>query len=393
MQDIYQRQGVSARKEQVHQAVADQSAGLYPGAFCKILPDLAGDPAWCTAMHADGAGTKSALAYLLYRETGSTDYLAGLAQDALVMNTDDLLCIGATDGFLVSNTIGRNAHLIDGACLSALIGGYDTIISQLQELGIDISLTGGETADVGDLVRSLICDSTVLVRLPRKDVIDAARIGPGQVIIGLASAGRTTYETKENSGIGSNGLTAARHLLLHKDYRRLYPETFAETMPRELAYCGPYHLEDKLPGSDLTAGQALVSPTRTYLPVLRQILARLDRSQIFGLIHCTGGGQAKCRGFGAPNVRYVKDNLLPLPAVFAAIRQTGKMTDQELYQVFNMGHRLEIYCAESVADDIIAICAEFDLSARRIGYTEKKPAGPREVLVQANGQTLTYLDD
>lgn len=391
MQDIYQRQGVSATKDEVHQAVADQSAGLYPGAFCKIMPDLAGDPDWCIAMHADGAGTKSSLAYLMYRQTGSTSWLAGLAQDALVMNTDDLLCIGATDNLLVSNTIGRNAHLVDGACLAALIGGYDSIIGRLQDLGVQITMTGGETADVGDLVRTLICDSTVLARLRRSEVIDAGRIAPGQVIIGLASFGQTSYESEENSGIGSNGLTAARHLLLHSDYRELYPESYASTMPADLAYCGDNHLEDPLPGTGLSFGQALLSPTRTYLPVVRQILAQACRERIYGLIHCTGGGQAKCRGFGSTGLRYVKDNLFPLPPIFAAIQQTGKMSSQEMYQVFNMGHRLEIYCAESEADAIISICAEYGLPARKIGYTEEISPGKREVLLQADGQTHTYL--
>lgn len=387
--ESYLSRGVSPTKDDVKQAVANQSKGLFPGSFCKVIPDLAGDPAWCAAVHADGAGTKSSAAYLMYRETGDPAWFAGIAQDSLVMNTDDLLCIGAVDQFKVSNTIGRNAHRVDAACLAAIIGGYDRFIADLGQQGVAVEMTGGETADVGDLVRTVICDSTVVVRLPRRAVIQAAQIKAGQAIIGLASFGQTTYERTENSGIGSNGLTAARHLLLHKDYLTRYPESCSDTLPADKAYCGAWHLEDKLPGSTLTVGAAILSPTRTYLPVIRAILPAVG-GNISGIIHCTGGGQAKCRDFGQ-NVRYVKDNLFPAPPIFQALAESGEITAAELYQVFNMGHRLEIYCDESAVGTILAICGRFNLLARRIGTTEALPAGsPNEVLIRDQGREFRY---
>jgi phosphoribosylformylglycinamidine cyclo-ligase len=389
MTDSYLARGVSATKDDVHKAVRNQSRGLYPGAFCKILPDPAGDPRWCSAIHADGAGTKSSVAYLMYRETGDPAWFAGLAQDALVMNTDDLLCIGAVTDFFVSNTIGRNAHRIDGACLAALIDGYDDAIARLNDAGIAITMTGGETADVGDLVRTVICDSTVFVRLRRNDVIDAGQIRPGLAIVGLSSAGTMDGEEKENSGIGSNGLTAARHLLLHSVYRSKYPESYSDTLRADQAYCGSWHLDDPLPGTSLTVGAAILSPTRSYLPVVRDIIETAVPDSIYGLIHCTGGGQAKCRDFGQP-VRIVKDNLFPMPAIFAAIRETGQMSDRELYQVFNMGHRLEIYCDPQVVPTILSVCQAYCLDARVVGYTEKTETDGREVVIKDQGQTLIY---
>lgn len=388
--ESYLSRGVSPTKDDVKKAVANQSKGLFPGSFCKLIPDLAGDPDWCAAIHADGAGTKSSAAYLMYRETGDPAWFAGIAQDSLVMNTDDLLCIGAVDGFKVSNTIGRNAHRVDAACLAAIIGGYDRIIDNLGRLGIDVEMTGGETADVGDLVRTVICDSTVVVRLPRSQVIQAARIKPGQVIIGLASFGQTKYEICENSGIGSNGLTAARHLLLHKDYLNKYPESCADTLPVDKAYCGAWHLQDRLPGSSLTIGEAILSPTRTYLPVIREILPAVG-GQISGLIHCTGGGQVKCRDFGQ-GIRYVKDNLFPRAPIFQALAESGEIAAAELYQIFNMGHRLEIYCDEDAAGSIMAICSRFNLAARQIGHTEGLPAGSadNEVLICDQGREYCY---
>lgn len=388
--DNYSARGVSATKEDVHQAVAGQSRGLYPGSFCKIVPDPAGDPDWCAAVHADGAGTKSSAAYLMYRETGDPAWFAGIAEDALVMNTDDLLCIGAVQDFYLSNTIGRNAHRVDAACLAALIGGYDEIIARLGRSGIRLHMTGGETADVGDLVRTVICDSTVFVRLPREQVIDASRICPGLAIIGLASSGLTGLETRENSGIGSNGLTAARHLLLHPDYRRRYPESFADTLADEQAYCGRWHLEDRLPGSALTVGEAILSPTRSYLPMVAAMLKRPD-IRIIGLIHCTGGGLAKCRDFGR-GIRYIKDNLFPAPPIFQAIRESGQIGGEELYRVFNMGHRLEIYCEEQSVAGVLAICAGFGLAARIIGRTEAF-AGPadNEVIIRDQGTEYRYI--
>ena len=387
--ESYLSRGVSPTKDDVKQAVSRQSKGLYPGSFCKIIPDIAGDPDYCLAVHADGAGTKSSVAYMMAQETGDPSWYRGIAQDSLVMNTDDLLCIGATSGFKLSNTIGRNAHRVDAQALAEIIGGYDSVIDQLAQLGIEVEMTGGETADVGDLVRTVICDSTVVVRLPRAEVIDASAIRPGLAIVGLASFGQTTYETGENSGIGSNGLTGARHMLLHKDYLTRYPESCADTLPAGKAYCGQYHLSDPLPGSSLTAGEAILSPTRTYLPVIRKILAQL-RPSIVGLIHCTGGGQVKCRDFGR-NVRYVKDNLFPTPPIFEAIAQSGEVQPSELYQIFNMGHRLEIYCELDAAEAIIEICAEFSLQARIVGHTEPTlTPGSNEVLIHDRGLTHLY---
>ena len=385
----YLSRGVSPTKDDVKKAVANQSQGVFPGAFCKIIDDLAGDPDWCMAVHADGAGTKSSLAYLMYKETGNCGWFHGIAQDSLVMNTDDLLCIGATGDFLVSNTIGRNAHRIDADCLQAIISGYDDIISKLQQAGIRITMTGGETADVGDLVRTVICDSTVVVRLPRRQVINAANIKPGQVIIGLASYGKTSYETHENAGMGSNGLTAARHLLLDSSYRELYPESYSETIDRDKVYCGSWKLQDNLPGSSLTVGEAILSPTRTYLPVMRPVLEQF-REQISGLIHCTGGGLVKCRDFGR-GIRYVKDKLHDRPAIFEAISASGQIDEAEMYQVFNLGQRLEIYCDETVVNDILEQCGHMNLAAQVIGYTEaNQETDKNQVIIQDRGQTYTY---
>ena len=384
----YQARGVSATKDDVHQAVAGQDKGLFPGAFCKVLADPAGNPDWCAALHADGAGTKASVAYLMYRESGDPSWFAGLAQDALVMNTDDLLCVGAVDNFYLSNTIGRNAQRIDATCLAALIRGYDDLICRLQAAGVNITMTGGETADVGDLASTLICDATVFVRLRRDRVIDAAQIRPGLAIVGLASFGTMRGESRENAGIGSNGLTAARHLLLHPDYRSRYPESFADTMDPSQAYCGRWHLDDPLPGSSLTVGEALLSPTRTYLPVVRDILAADAGKAIAGIIHCTGGGQAKCRDFGR-SVRYVKDNLFPAPPLFAAIRDSGQISESELYQVFNMGHRLELYCDPAAVPEIMAVCKQHQLAAREVGHTEQA-AEDNEVIICANGATHHY---
>ncbi len=385
----YLSRGVSPTKDDVKQAVRLQEKGLFPGSFCKIIPDIAGDSDACMAVHADGAGTKSSAAYLMYRETGDASVFSGIATDALVMNTDDLLCIGATDQFLVSNTIGRNAHRIDASCLDAIIGGYDDAIRRFRDQGIEVTMTGGETADVGDLVRTVICDSTVVVRLRRDDVISAANIRPGLVIVGLSSTGRTHYESSENSGIGSNGLTAARHLLLHPDYREWFPESFADTLEKGKAYCGRFHLQDPLPGSSLTVGQAILSPTRTYLPVVKDMLRR-HRQDIAGLIHCTGGGQVKCRDFGS-GLLYVKDDLFPVPAIFEAIRSSGEIEDEEMYQVFNMGHRLEIYCEERVADQLIRIAEAHGLDAKVIGHVEALPGrDDNEVVIRTQGKEYWY---
>ncbi len=390
----YLDRGVSPTKDDVKRAVAHQARGLYPGAFCKIVADTAGDPAWCTAVHADGAGTKSAVAYMMYRETGDPGWFGGIAQDALVMNTDDLACVGATENYFLSNTIGRNAHRVDGRCVAALIQGYDAAIARMEALGITITMTGGETADVGDLVRTLIADSTIVVRFQRAKVVDAARIQAGNRIVGLASFGQATYEDQINSGIGSNGLTAARHLLLHPEYRQKYPETYSETIPVAQTYAGSYHLDAPLPGEEvsagagLTIGEALLSPTRTYVPVVRAILQK-HRQAITGMIHCTGGGQVKCRDFGT-GLRYIKDQLFPTPAIFAAIRDTGAVPSREMYQIFNMGHRMEVYCDASAVSGICAIAASYGIAAQEIGKVEAASGPDNEVIIDDCGQTHTY---
>lgn len=389
----YLDRGVSPTKDDVKKAVSDQSRGLYPGAFCKILPDIAGDPAYCMAVHADGAGTKSAVAYMMYRETGDPSWFSGIAQDSLVMNTDDMACIGAVDGFLLSNTIGRNAHRVDGACISAIIQGYGETIARLRKLGVGIEMTGGETADVGDLVRTAIVDSTMVVRFRRDQVVDASSIHPGNVIIGLSSFGQSKYEDRINSGIGSNGLTAARHLLLSPIYRERYPETYSETLSDKTAYVGRFELADRLPGEDaadgtgLTAGEALLSPTRTYLPVVREILASC-RAAITGMIHCTGGGLVKCRDFGT-GLKYIKDNLFPTPAVFRAIQSSGAVDRKEMYQIFNMGHRLEIFSDPEAAEEILRISGSFGIAARVIGRVETSP-GENQVLIVDQGKEYLF---
>ena len=304
--ESYLSRGVSPTKDDVKAAVKNQDKGVFPGAFCKLIEDIAGDPEYCTALHADGAGTKSSVAYLMFKETGNYDWFKGLAQDSLVMNTDDLACVGAINNLSLSNTIGRNAHLVDGKAIAKVIEGYDEMIGKLSDLGINVKMCGGETADVGDLVRTLIVDSTIVAREKRENIINAANIQPGDVIVGLASFGQATYEDSYNSGMSSNGLTAARHMLLSKYYYENYKESFSDTIGEDKAYCGKYRLTDKLPGSEQTVGEAILSPTRTFLPVIKEVLDNY-RSNINGIIHCTGGGQAKCRDFGK-NVRYVKDN-------------------------------------------------------------------------------------
>ena len=387
--ESYLSRGVSPTKDDVKKAVSGQSGGVFPGAFCKVVEDIAGDPDYCLAVHADGAGTKSSVAYLQYMETGDVSWFSSLAQDSLVMNTDDLACIGAISGLSLSNTIGRNAHRVNGACIAALINGYDSIIQKLQNLGIDIHMTGGETADVGDLVRTVIVDSTLVVRVRREDVINAAGIKPGHVIVGLSSSGKATYEDKENSGMSSNGLTAARHMLLSKYYLTKYPESVSETIPEDKIYCGKFRLEDALPNSSMTVGEAILSPTRTFLPVVARVLAK-HRASISGIIHCTGGGQAKCKDFGK-NLRYVKDNLFPFPPIFEAIYASGEIPMKEMYQVFNCGHRMEFYCDPSAAQSIIDIAAEFGIEGRVVGHVEALEDGsPNEVVIRSAGQVFVY---
>ena len=368
----YMLRGVSAAKEDVHNAIRNIDKGLYPQAFCKIIPDiLGGDPDYCNIMHADGAGTKSSLAYMYWRETGDLSVWAGIAQDALIMNTDDLLCVGATDGILVSSTIGRNKMLIPGEVISAIISGTDSLMAQLRDMGIGIYGTGGETADVGDLVRTIIVDSTVTCRMRRADVIDNANIRPGDVIVGLSSTGQATYEHQYNGGMGSNGLTSARHDMFAKYLAEQYPESYDHAVPDDLVYTGTYHLTDPVEGTPVNAGKLVLSPTRTYAPVIRRILDQM-RPQIHGMVHCTGGAQTKVLHFVADNCHVVKDNLFPIPPLFRAIQQQSQTEWSEMYRVFNMGHRMEIYVDPADAQQVIDITRSFNIDAQIIGHIEEQ---------------------
>lgn len=374
--DRYARRGVSAQKEDVHAAISGLDKGLFPLAFCKITPDVLGaDDAWCTVMHADGAGTKSALAWAYWRETGDLSVWRGIAQDAVVMNLDDLICCGITDRILLSSTIGRNKKLVPGEVIKALIEGTEAVLQQLRELGIGIHSTGGETADVGDLVRTVIVDSTVVARAPRADILSNDRIQPGDVIVGLASSGQATYETRYNSGIGSNGLTAARHDVFGAAVRTAHPESYDPALPAELAYVGPYALTDPAPADVLaqapgmTVGELVLSPTRTYAPVVRLLLQEGLRPYLHGLVHCSGGGQTKVLHF-TQNVHLIKDNLLPVPPLFGLIQQASQTPWAEMYRTFNMGHRLEAYVPAAVAGEVIAAAREFDIDARVVGRVE-----------------------
>lgn len=365
----YNLRGVSASKEEVHDAIKNIDKGLYPKAFCKIIPDmLGGDPAYCNIMHADGAGTKSSLAYMYWRETGDLDVWKGIAQDALIMNIDDLLCVGAVDNILVSSTIGRNKLLIPGEVIAAIINGTDELLAELREMGVGVYATGGETADVGDLVRTIIVDSTVTCRMNRSDVIDNARIRPGDVIVGLASFGQATYEKNYNGGMGSNGLTSARHDMFAKYLAGKYPESYDAAVPEELIYSGRFGLTDKVDGVPVDAGKLVLSPTRTYAPVIKKILDHI-RPYIHGMIHCSGGAQTKILHF-VDNLRIVKDNLFETPPLFRIIREQSGTDWAEMYKVFNMGHRFEIYIPEEYAGEIISISKTFDIDAKIVGRVE-----------------------
>ena len=367
--------GVSATKEDVHNAIKNIDKGLYPKAFCKIIPDiLGGDADWCNIMHADGAGTKSSLAYAYWRETGDMSVWAGIAQDSLIMNIDDLLCVGATDGILLSSTIGRNKLLIPGSVIAAIINSTEDLLAKLRSLGVGINSTGGETADVGDLVRTIIVDSTVTCRMPRKNVIDNANIRPGDVIVGLASYGQATYEEEYNGGMGSNGLTSARHDVFSHILQEKYPETCDPNLPAELIYSGSRKLTDAVEGSPLDAGKLVLSPTRTYAPVVARILKEM-RPHIHGMIHCSGGAQTKILHFLDDGMKVVKDNLFPLPPLFRLIQQESQTDWKEMYQVFNMGHRFEIYLPEEYARSIIEISRSFNIDAQIVGRVE---AGPNQ---------------
>lgn len=369
----YMGRGVSATKEDVHNAIKNIDKGLYPKAFCKIIPDiLGGDADWCNIMHADGAGTKSSLAYAYWRETGDMSVWAGIAQDSLIMNIDDLLCVGATDGILLSSTIGRNKLLIPGSVIAAIINSTEDLLAKLRSLGVGIYSTGGETADVGDLVRTIIVDSTVTCRMPRKNVIDNANIRPGDVIVGLASYGQATYEEEYNGGMGSNGLTSARHDVFSHILQEKYPETCDPNLPAELIYSGSRKLTDAVEGSTLDAGKLVLSPTRTYAPVVARILKEM-RQHIHGMIHCSGGAQTKILHFLDDGMKVVKDNLFPLPPLFRLIQQESQTDWKEMYQVFNMGHRFEIYLPEEYARSIIEISRSFNIDAQIVGRVEAAP--------------------
>lgn len=366
----YAGRGVSAGKEDVHNAIKNVDKGLFPKAFCKIVADhLTDDEEHCLIMHADGAGTKSSLAYLYWKETGDLSVWKGIAQDALIMNIDDLLCVGAVDNIMLSSTIGRNKNLIPGEVISAIINGTEELLADLKGFGIHIHSTGGETADVGDLVRTLIVDSTVTARMKRRDVIDNANIKPGNVIVGLSSFGQATYESQYNGGMGSNGLTSARHDVFSNYLAVKYPESFDPSIPNELIYGGSRSLTDAVEGSPLDAGKLVLSPTRTYAPVIQKMLSKYSNEDIHGMVHCSGGAQTKVLHF-VDNVHVIKDNMFEVPPLFRLIQEESKTDWKEMYQVFNMGHRMELYVDESIANDLIQISRSFNVDARVVGRVE-----------------------
>ncbi|MDC3229137.1 AIR synthase-related protein [Flavobacteriaceae bacterium] len=366
----YAQRGVSASKEDVHNAIKNVDKGLFPQAFCKIVPDfLTGDTDFCLVMHADGAGTKSSLAYMYWKETGDLSVWKGIAQDALIMNIDDLLCVGATNDIMLSSTIGRNKNKIPGEVISAIINGSEELLKDLKKFGVTIHSTGGETADVGDLVRTIIVDSTVTARMKRSDVIDNANIKSGDVIVGLASFGQASYETEYNGGMGSNGLTSARHDVFDKYLAHKYPESFDQEVPEELVYSGSKQLTDTVVNSELDAGKLVLSPTRTYAPIIKTILSKYTNKEIHGMVHCSGGAQTKILHF-VKDLHIIKDNLFEVPPLFKLIQEESKTDWKEMYQVFNMGHRMELYVPQEIADDIISISKSFNIDAKIVGKVE-----------------------
>ena len=384
----YNLRGVSASKEDVHNAIKNIDKGIFPKAFCKIIPDiLGGDPEYCNIMHADGAGTKSSLAYLYWKETGDLSVWKGIAQDALIMNIDDLLCVGAVDNILVSSTIGRNKLLIPGEVISAIINGTDELLAELRAMGVGCYATGGETADVGDLVRTIIVDSTVTCRMKRSDVIDNANIRPGDVIVGLASFGQATYEKEYNGGMGSNGLTSARHDVFAKYLAQKYPESYDAAVPEELVYSGNLKLTDAIEGSPIDAGKLVLSSTRTYAPVVKKLLDAL-RPQIHGMVHCSGGAQTKVMHFVGDNCRVIKDNLFPVPPLFRTIKEQSNTDWAEMYKVFNMGHRLEVYLPAEYAAEVIAISQSFNIDARIVGRIEE--SDKKELIIRSEFGEFKY---
>ena len=385
----YAGRGVSSGKEEVHKAIAHLDKGLFPKAFCKIVPDtLTGSEEHCIVMHADGAGTKSALAYMYWKETGDISVWKGIAQDALIMNIDDLLCVGATGPILLSSTIGRNKALISGEVIQALIQGTEELLQDLRKFGIDIHSTGGETADLGDVVRTIVVDSTVVARMKRSDVIDNARIQPGDVIVGWASFGQSTYEKEYNGGMGSNGLTSARHDVFHKALAQKFPESYAPEVPEELVYTGRYGLQDSVEGSSLNAGKLVLSPTRTYAPVVKKLL-ETHRHKIHGMVHCSGGGQTKVLHF-VDKGHIIKDQLFPVPPLFKTIQAESGTSWKEMYQVFNMGHRMEIYVAPEEAQAVISAAESFGISAQIIGRVEESSASSAHLSLHSPQGVFSY---
>jgi phosphoribosylformylglycinamidine cyclo-ligase len=386
----YNLRGVSASKEDVHLAISNIDKGIFPQAFCKIIPDILGkDPDYCNIMHADGAGTKSSLAYAYWKETGDISVWRGIAQDAIIMNTDDLLCVGAVDNILLSSTIGRNKNLIPGEVIAAIINGTESVLAELRSHGMEIYSTGGETADVGDLVRTIIVDSTVTCRMPKAQVISNHRIKAGNVIVGLASFGQATYENEYNGGMGSNGLTSARHDVFNKSIAEKYPETFDPAVPYDLVFSGGMQLTDEIEIENfgkITAGKLVLSPTRTYTPIIKKILAQFP-TQIDGMVHCSGGGQTKVLHF-VNNVHIIKNNLFPIPPLFKLIQEQSGTAFQEMYQVFNMGHRMEIYVDESIAQSIIDIAKSFNVAAQIIGRVEAADA--KQLTIESEFGTFKY---
>ena len=385
--DRYNQRGVSASKEDVHQAIKNLDKGLFPKAFCKIVPDLlANDPNYCTVMHADGAGTKSSLAYIYWKETGDLSVWKGIAQDAIIMNVDDLLCVGATGPILLSSTIGRNKNLIPGEVISTIINGTEEVLEMLRKYGMDIISTGGETADLGDLVRTIIVDSTVTARMKRNEVIDNKNITSGDVIVGFSSFGKATYEDAYNGGMGSNGLTSARHDVFHKDYAAKYPESFDPSVPNDLVYSGKYKVTDTIPGVDVNIGKLVLSPTRTYTPVIIDVFKELH-SAILGLVHCSGGAQTKVLHF-IEDLHIIKDNLFDVPPLFKLIQEQSGTEWKEMFKVFNMGHRMEVYLPEKMADRVIEISTSHGVDAKIIGRVES--ASQKQVTIKSKVGDFVY---
>lgn len=384
----YALRGVSAQKEDVHSAIKNIDKGLFPKAFCKIIPDhLSQDDDYCVIMHADGAGTKSSLAYMYWKETGDLSVWKGIAQDALIMNIDDLLCVGATDNILLSSTIGRNKNLVPGEVISAIINGTEELIEELKKHGVTIHSTGGETADVGDLVRTIIVDSTVTARMKRSDVIDNANIQAGDVIVGLASFGQATYETEYNGGMGSNGLTSARHDVFAHDLAKKYPESYDSSVPKDLIYSGSKQLTDNIADTPLDAGKLVLSPTRTYAPIVKKILGKYKADKIHGMIHCSGGAQTKILHF-IDEFHVIKDNMFEVPPLFQLIQEQSGTDWREMYQVFNCGHRLELYVSPEIAEDIIKISQSFNVDAQIIGRVES--SNQKRLTIQSTYGTFEY---